>query len=419
MNRFLICFLCCLSFAVKAQTAQYYYTEATAAYEKKDYESFLDNIRRADGLRPNHPVIVPKVAVAWALNGRKTRSIQKLRQMMLMDATYDFINNPDFEAIKGHKGYDRLVELQKRLNVVEVNDEVFMTIDAAELHPESFIVLENGELLLGSIRQKKIVKVNQAGAVSDWLDTPYAVLGMKADFEKGHLWVSTAAIPEMEGFTKADQGKSVVLQVNIQTAEILQGLEYDEESTIGDIVVDQQDRVWMSNSMTPYLSRLETDTSNYLGAFNRKQFDLSEVYFSLQGLTLTEGEQYLYFSDYIKGLFRINLKTDDINKVFAPRTSLLKGIDGLYSYKNTLLAIHNGTKPYRVVQYFLDERGTHIQRERIINRGGESLGEPTLGQVKDGYFYYIANSPWPFYDEERNLQVDQLKPIEIRRIKLD
>lgn len=420
MKRLIICLLCCLAFSLKAQeTLQEYYNRATAAYENKDYSGYLENIREADKLRPNHPFIVPKVAAAWALNGRKTRSIQKLRQMMLMDATYDFINNPDFESIKGYKGYDKLVALQKRLATVEIHDEVYMTIEAAALHPESFVVLEDGELLLGSIREKKIVKVDRSGKVSDWLETPYAVLGMKVDFKKGHLWVSTAAVPEMKGFTATDQGKSVVLQIDIRTAEILQGIAYDEESIIGDLVVDQQDRIWLSNSMTPHLSRTETDTTKYLGAFNRKQFDLSDGYFSLQGLTLTDDEEYLYFSDYITGLFRINIKEDNIEKVFAPQTSLLKGIDGLYYYKNTLLAIHNGTKPYRVVQYFLDETGTYIDMERVINRGGESLGEPTLGQVKDGYFYYVANSPWPFYDEQKNLLVDQLKPIEIRRIKLD
>jgi len=98
---------------------------------------------------------------------------------------------------------------------------------------------------------------------------------------------------------------------------------------------------------------------------------------------------------------------------------LMKGIDGLYYYKNSLIAIHNGTKPYRIMQYFLNETGLNIESERVINRGGASLSEPTLGQVKDGYFYYLANSPWQAYDEEMNLDLSKVKPIEIRRFKLD
>ena len=139
----------------------------------------------------------------------------------------------------------------------------------------------------------------------------------------------------------------------------------------------------------------------------------------LLGLTLNEDESILYFADYIKGIYKVNVETDDVDPVFAPPTSLLKGIDGLYHYNTSLIAIHNGVKPYRVMQYFLDEAGENIIMERVINRGGDSLGEPTNGQVKDGYFYYLANSPWQAYDKYMNLDPTKVRPIEIRRIKLD
>ena len=395
------------------------YQEALEAYSSKDFEVYLERLRQADEQRPNHPTIVYKLAGAWALNGRKTRSVQKLNQLMLMDATIDFQSDADFDNIRKHKNYEDLVALQAELTRKEVYDEVFLQIDAAALHPESFVVLSDSTVLLGSVREKKIVKVLPDGIYRDFLETPYAVLGMKHDSVTNTLWVATAAMPEMLDFETADYGKSVILQVDIENELILQGVEYDDGSLIGDVFPDSEKRLWLSNSMSPYLSRDDTDTTNYYGAFTRKQFDLTQTYFNLQGLTLTSDEQYLYFSDYVKGLFRVNIETDDIDEVFAPSSSLLKGIDGLYSYKNSLIAIHNGTKPYKVVQYFLDEMGTNILVERVINRGGESLGEPTLGQVKDGYFYYLANSPWQAYDEDKNLNVDNWGLIEIRRIKLD
>lgn len=406
--------------AIFAQkTTNQLYQEALEAYEEQDYELYLERLRSADEQRPNHPTIVYKLAGAWSLNGRRTRSVQKLNQLMLMDATIDFQSDSDFDNIRKHKQYDDLVALQKWLTIREIHDEVFLQIDAAELHPESFVVLNDGTVLLGSVREKKIVKVQPDGTYVDFVETPYAVLGMKYDSLTNTLWAATAAMPEMLAFEPADNGKSVVLQIDVENELILQGLEYDEGSIIGDIYPDSEKRLWLSNSMSPYLSRDDTDTTNYYGAFTRKQFDLTNTHFNLQGLALTDDEQYLYFSDYISGLFRVNIATDNIEQVFAPSTSLLKGIDGLYYYRNSLIAIHNGTKPYKVVQYFLDESGTNILVERVINRGGESLGEPTLGQVKDGYFYYLANSPWPAYDEHKNLNVDNWGLIEIRRIKLD
>lgn len=416
----LCCFLLisCTLFAQNAEkTLQELFQEGNTAYEAKDYKTYLERLKEIDERRPNYPIVVYKLAGAYALNKRKARSIQKLRQYILMDATAAFEEDADFDQIRDYKGYDRLVELKETLGKTEVHDEVFRTIDVGLIHPESFVLLDDGSILLGSVREKKIVKVDAGNNVSDWLETDYAVMGMEV--HKGALWAATAAMPEMLGYEASMAGKSIVLQVDLETAGILQGLEYDDNAIIGDIELDEESRIWLSNSMQPYLSRDNTDTTSYLGAFVRKQYDLELSHFNLQGLTLNEDESALYFADYISGIHKVDIESDDITPVYAPATSLLKGIDGLYHYNTSLIAIHNGVQPYRIVQYFLDETGNTILMERVINRGGESLGEPTNGLVKDGYFYYIANSPWQAYDENKQIDPAKVKPIEIRRIKLD
>ncbi|MCE7995632.1 MAG: hypothetical protein HEP71_26875 [Roseivirga sp.] len=391
--------------------------ESTTAYEKKDFKAYLELLREFDERRPNYPDVVYKLAGAYSLNKRKTRSIQTLQKVLLMDATFDFENDRDFKNIRKYKGYDRLVALKDRLGKKEVHDEVFLTVDVGLIHPESMVLLDNGTILLGSVREKKIVRIDPQGEVSDWLDTDLSVLGMEVHY--GTLWVSTAAMPEMEGYEPNMRGRSIILQVSLTNGAILQGIEFDDESLIGDIELDKESRIWLSNSMIPYLSRDVTDSTIYAGAFIRKQYDLGMSHFNLQGLTLNKDETALYFADYVSGIHKLNVKTDDITPVLAPTTSLLKGIDGLYHYNTSLIAIHNGVKPYRIMQYFLDETGDNILMERVINRGGESLGEPTNGLVKDGYFYYIANSPWGAYDDDREIDSTKVKPLEIRRIKLD
>lgn len=391
--------------------------ESNTAYEKKDFKAYLEILREFNERRPNYPEVVYKLAGAYALNRRKTRSIQTLQQVLLMDATVDFENDEDFKSIRRYKGYDRLVALRERLGKKEVHDEVYLTVDVGLIHPESMALLDNGTILLGSVREKKIVRIDPEGVVTDWAETDYAVLGMEV--HRGALWVSTAAMPEMLGYEPSMRGKSEILQISLKNGAILQGIEFDDESTIGDIELDRESRIWLANSMTPYLSRDVTDSTIYTGAFLRRQYDLGMSHFNLQGLTLNREETALYFADYISGIHKLNVETDDINPVLAPTTSLLKGIDGLYHYNTSLIAIHNGVKPYRIIQYFLDESGDNILMERVINRGGDSLGEPTNGLVKDGYFYYIANSPWGAYDENREIDPALVKPLEIRRIKLD
>tara|TARA_A100000171_G_C2137899_1_gene151914 strand:+ start:2801 stop:4066 length:1266 start_codon:yes stop_codon:yes gene_type:complete len=401
------------------KTLNEYFQEGRAAYEAKDYKLYLEAMETIDEIRPNNPMVVYNLAGAYALNGRKIRSIQKLNQLLLMDATYDFKQNEDFDNIRRNKGYEELIALQAKLNRVEEYDEVFRIIDAGEIHPESFVVMDNGDILLGSIREKKIIRVDPDGNKIDLVKTEYAVLGMHIDPTNGLLWAATAALPEMLDYNPADKGKSLIMQINPTSGEVIQGLEYDEGTIIGDLAIDKESRIWLSNSLEPTLGRDNTDTTDFTGAFIRKQFDLSNGFFNLQGLALNEDEKYLYLADYITGVHRIDTETDDVVKVFAPEEILLKGIDGLYYYENSLIAIHNGVKPYRVMQYFLDETGQYILFGRVINQGGPSLGEPTLGQVKDGYFYYLANSPWIAYNEDRELDLRKVKPIEIRRIKLN
>lgn len=407
------------SLAFSQKTLNEYFKEGIAAYESKDYKLYMESMEAIDEIRPNYPIVVYNLAGAYALNGRKIRSIQRLNQLLLMDATYDFQQNEDFKNIRRNKGYDELVKLQEKLNRVEEHDEVFRTIDAGEIHPESFVIMDNGDILLGSIREKKIIRVDPEGNKIDLVKTEYSVLGMHIDPANGMLWAATAAMPEMIDYNPEDKGKSLIMQIDPKSGVVIQGLEYDEGTTIGDLAIDKQSRVWLSNSLEPTLGRDNTDTTDNTGAFIRKQFDLSNGFFNLQGLALTKDEKHLYLADYITGVHRIDVETDDVVKVFAPEEILLKGIDGLYYYNNTLIAIHNGVKPYRVMQYFLDDTGQHILFGRVINQGGPSLGEPTLGQVKGGYFYYLANSSWGAYNENGELDLNKVKPVEIRRIKLN
>lgn len=158
MRPIILLVLALISFQCFSQeSAQDYYYLAIEALENKDYEEYSLHIRKANDLRPNHPLIVAKMAEAWALTGRRTRAVQTIQQMLLMDATYNFEGNSVFDDIRNHRDYGELLELQRTLGTKEVHDETYLTINAADLHPESFVLLADGGLLLGSVRQKKIV----------------------------------------------------------------------------------------------------------------------------------------------------------------------------------------------------------------------------------------------------------------------
>ena len=63
--------------------------------------------------------------------------------------------------------------------------------------------------------------------------------------------------------------------------------------------------------------------------------------------------------------------------------------------------MHNGTKPNRVVKYFLSADGDALSGKETMAQGG-SLGEPTQGVWINESLFYIMNSPWNAYDQDGN-----------------
>ena len=128
----------------------------------------------------------------------------------------------------------------------------------------------------------------------------------------------------------------------------------------------------------------------------------------------------MFVSDYVKGIFRLTLRTREFVPISCSLDASLKGIDGLLYYENSLIAIQNGVNPSRIVRYFLNSSQNQIIRYEVIDRKHPAFGEPTMGVVAGDVLYYIANSQWGGYTENHQIKPnDQLQDIVILKSKLD
>ena len=139
---------------------------------------------------------------------------------------------------------------------------------------------------------------------------------------------------------------------------------------------------------------------------------------SIQGLALDKKENRLYFADYRFGLHVLDLRTKVITKLQNDTPHPLKAIDGLYFWKKSLIAIHNGTNPFRVVKYTLDSQGERVVSYEFVEKALPEMNEPTLGVVHKDNFYYIVNSPWGAYDRENNFLPAKADSPKVRMINL-
>ena len=72
----------------------------------------------------------------------------------------------------------------------------------------------------------------------------------------------------------------------------------------------------------------------------------------------------------------------------------LSGIDGLYRYQGSFLAVQNGTSPARIIRFSSD-----LRKQEVLEANTPGLGEPTHGTIVGNTFYFLANTGWDQYDD--------------------
>src|SRR4051794_7698859 len=95
----LLSFLLLVSTTIPAQSDQkdgrYYESLARKAYQEKNYQSFLENMKLAAELRPNHPRLMYNLAIAYALNTKPDEAISLLRREAEMGLVLPAANDED------------------------------------------------------------------------------------------------------------------------------------------------------------------------------------------------------------------------------------------------------------------------------------------------------------------------------------
>lgn len=100
-------------------------------------------------------------------------------------------------------------------------------------------------------------------------------------------------------------------------------------------------------------------------------------------------------ADYVRGIAAIHLGDRKVEWLQPADGIALSGTDGLYVYRDSLLAVQNGTSLARIVRFSHD-----LKSMRVLEANTEGLGEPTHGVIVGDQFYFIANSGWGEYDGE-------------------
>ena len=400
--------------SVGAQMSQVrqFVREGNSLLDDGKFDLAIVKLQNADSLLPNHPIILQLLSVAAAQSSNPGQAYKYLTSLGLVNASIDVLKFDVFDSLRKSEQFNEIEKQFSEINeIISLSDTAF-TLEDRILHPEGIeFDPTSNTFLISSIHKGKIVRKKIGDKEEDLItENLMAASGLKIDQNRGWLWVSTGAIDEWQGYTEEVRGQSKVVKFDLESGELLEEFyAIDEERHyFGDLVLRPgSDHVYVSDSRQDALFMIDPDNERLNLV---KEFD---DFVSFQGLSFSDDGNTLFLADYRQGLFSMDLETWDIKPIKALPEMSLKGIDGLYYFNNSIIAIQNGVSPKRITQIYLNEDQSKIERFRYLEKANPVLDEPTLGVLVGSQFYYVANSSWPRYDQDGNIGPANLHPIPV------
>jgi hypothetical protein len=400
--------------------ARHYETLAGKAYQAKDYAAFLENMKQAAALRPDHPRIVYNLSAAYALNGRKEESLEWLGRLARMGLAYAAEKDDDFASLRESREFANVLALLKK-NRAPVGDTApAFTVHEKGLVPESVAYdPATKSFYVSSVYRRKILRVSPKGEVEEFAterDGLWSVMGMKVDAARRELWVCTAAQPQMSNFVAAERGRSGVFKFDLRAGRLAGKYMLPDDSKqhwLGDLALDSRGDVYTTDSLSPALYVLRRGADRFETVLE------GEPFVSPQGLDFSADGKRLFVADYSKGVFVVDPETKRHAPLAPAPDSTMLGIDGLYFHRGRLVVVQNGVNPNRVVRFFLSKDLSRVERSETVAANLPAFDEPTLGVVVKDDFYFVANSQWGALDEQGRLAPpEKLKELVVLKLKL-
>lgn len=375
--------------------SRYYERLAIKAYQAKDFPSFLENMKLADSLQPNHPRITYNIAIAYILNSKTDESIAALNKLAAMKLYYPIEKSPDLASLKDNPDFQAIIKKMDANRLPAGDVQTALTVKEKGLVTES-IAYDSAtrNYYLSSVAQRKILRVNERGESSIFADHDaglWSVLGIKVDSKRQLLLVTTTAFPETPNLKPEEKGSAAILKFDLKSGKVIKKYALPNNAkphALGDLVIASNGDVYTTDSVTAAIYIIRKDKDEI------ELFLENENFTSPQGLDFTPDGKYLLMADYSRGIFKVNLQTKQVIRLTpAPDVTLL-GIDGLYFYKGSLIATQNGVNPQRVVRIFLSKDFDKAERIEILAANNPMFDDITLGFINGNQFYFIANSQW-------------------------
>ncbi len=402
-----------LVFLVAADTEPHWQAlnhAAGQAIEAKDYAKLRETLRELKPLMPGNPGVIYNLAASDAVLGDKPAALRGLRNLAGAGLIYDFAADGDFASLRESSEFTAIVkQVDGNKKPVSRSSPAFALAER-DLIPED-IAYDPGtrRFFVSSVRKSKIITADGRDfAKSDW-----PVLALRVDASRRILWAATGWLPQCERCETADKDKTALLGFDLDSGALKQRIESPVPGLLGDMTISREGEIYVSEGIHGAVLHLRP------GAKKLERLDVPGEFPSPQTPALSKDEKTLYVPDYVRGIAAITLSSGAVAWLKPAENIALNGIDGLYVYRDSFLAVQNGTTPARIIRFWLDRFSRDLRKQEVLEANAPGLGEPTHGTMVGDTFYFVANTGWDEYDDQGKKKAGS-GPVEssVRRIVL-
>lgn len=294
------------------------------------------------------------------------------------------VPTPDspLERLRGEPAYDQLAA-QLRAEYTRVGqDHLAFVIRGAGLIPEGLTVdPRHQRIFIGDMVHRQILVRERDGHIHQFATTQgLPPLGMKVDEQRSRLWVATT-----NGFIKPKRSRTALLAFDLVTGRRVGSFTSPELQSINDLCVVPNGNIYVTDSLRGSVFRLTRGDDQLRPITPAHKFDYPN------GIASSPDGRTLFIAEALS-IKRLDLKSLTATALAQPTSSVLMGVDGLYWYRNGLVAIQNVGNPGRVLGLPLSDDTTAVSRILVLSQASPAVALPTTGGISGRTLFMIGNS---------------------------
>ena len=369
--------------------------------EVQKVEEFLPNI-------PDRGAALFLLARRYAQLGESQRALTLLGESIALDEGFDPADAPEFQALKSLPEFRELVDQVHRRYPPVHHAHVAFTVPEKDLFPEGLAVdLPRHVFYMGSMHRKKIIRITEAGKVSDFVKPDlYGLMpvgGVKVDPADHSVWAAT---------DPGEDNRSELVHFD-DHGKLLERFPAPGPGRhdLNDLVLRSESEIYLSDTFAHQAYRFDRTSHR----FTPLTFPRPILY--PNGITVSGDENLLFVADMF-GVIRVDLRDNSAHEVDPGKGTTLAGIDGLYWYKGDLLGVQYGAGSFRVARWHLSPDGLTVTSTEILEHRTPLVSFPTTGAIAGENFYFISNTGIGNLKDDKIVDPKKLEAIHIAVVPL-